>query len=238
MPPIDLLIWQILDLNNGIYKNTARDNLLIEWQGNWKKGTYGRWTHQLIPNIQMWIDRSGGEIDYCLTQPPSGHGCFRKSLFQRRRSQTSAERRMTLNELLQLLDTVIMERENHSTCLHESEISVHMRLEDDKNRIHYNTATIHSRSYSAHLSSGSDVKSSVYQRVHAGIGAREKKQSLLDTLVHLQGRLTVVPIPEMKVKDTPINYLNDNGFYPIAYANDIAILQTECQKQEVKVKSR
>lgn len=60
------------------------------WQEKWRDGTKGRWTYRLIPDIQTWIERPYGEVDYFLTQALSGHGCFKKYLHDRRRTDTDS----------------------------------------------------------------------------------------------------------------------------------------------------
>ncbi|XP_070853696.1 uncharacterized protein [Drosophila suzukii] len=47
------------------------------WQAAWDAG---RWTHQLIPSIEQWVNRKHGQVDFYLTQALSGHGCFRSFL--------------------------------------------------------------------------------------------------------------------------------------------------------------
>lgn len=42
--------------------------------------TKGRWTHRLIPQVDNWVNRKHGELNYYLTQMLSGHGCFRAYL--------------------------------------------------------------------------------------------------------------------------------------------------------------
>lgn len=50
------------------------------WQEEWDASDKGRWTYQLIPNIEAWVNRKHGEVNFDLTQFLSGHGCFRKYL--------------------------------------------------------------------------------------------------------------------------------------------------------------
>lgn len=50
------------------------------WQLQWDAAEKGRWTHRLIPRIDVWLNRSHGEVNYYLTQMLSGHGCFREYL--------------------------------------------------------------------------------------------------------------------------------------------------------------
>lgn len=89
IPPIKLLTLERVERYNGVNEKDAKDNLMQRWQQDWNVGTKGRWTRRLIPEIKKWIDRSYGEVDYFLTQALSGHGCFRKYLFERKRSDTS-----------------------------------------------------------------------------------------------------------------------------------------------------
>ncbi|GBP14366.1 hypothetical protein EVAR_98823_1 [Eumeta japonica] len=56
----------------------------------WKKG---RWTHRLIPQIDFWLNRNHGEVNYYLTQMLSGHGCFRAYLHRFKQNPTRDSRR-------------------------------------------------------------------------------------------------------------------------------------------------
>ena len=88
IPPIELLIKERLEAYSGEDKKVVRTRLMTRWQDKWERGVYGRWTWRLIPNIQQWIDRPFGEVDYYLTQALSGHGCFKKYLHNRRRAES------------------------------------------------------------------------------------------------------------------------------------------------------
>lgn len=55
-------------------------NSLHRWQILWDAATNGRWTHHLIPQVAVWMNREHGEVNYYLTQLLSGHGCFRAYL--------------------------------------------------------------------------------------------------------------------------------------------------------------
>lgn len=46
----------------------------------WDASTKGRWTHRLIPQVDVWIGREHGQVNYYLTQMLSGHGCYRAYL--------------------------------------------------------------------------------------------------------------------------------------------------------------
>lgn len=88
VPPIELLFRERHERYSGVDKATIRHNIMTEWQDKWANAQYGRWTHSLIPNIEEWISRPYGEVDYFLTQAISGHGCYRKYLFDRNRAES------------------------------------------------------------------------------------------------------------------------------------------------------
>ena len=90
IPPIHLLVKENTAKYGGISKVEARRHLMETWQREWENTTKGRWTYLLIPNIEAWVNRKHGEVDYYLTQALSGHGCFRKYLFDRRRAENPA----------------------------------------------------------------------------------------------------------------------------------------------------
>ncbi|CAB0038776.1 unnamed protein product [Trichogramma brassicae] len=48
-----------------------------KWQEAWDRSKKARWTHRLIPNIRVWIERRHGELNYHLTQLLTGHGFFK-----------------------------------------------------------------------------------------------------------------------------------------------------------------
>ena len=59
---------------------TARANTIQAWQKRWEEETRGRWTARLIPLVDDWLLRKGGEVDFYLTQFLTGHGLFRAYL--------------------------------------------------------------------------------------------------------------------------------------------------------------
>lgn len=85
IPPIELIIKERTEVYRGLDKERVGENVIESWQHKWNNGTYGRWTYTLIPDIKDWINRPYGEVDYYLTQALSGHGNFRKYLYERRR---------------------------------------------------------------------------------------------------------------------------------------------------------
>lgn len=88
IPPIELQIEERNERYTGVAKDVAKENLARRWQEKWDNGVHGRWTYRLIPNVQRWIKRPYGEVDYFLTQALTGHGCFSRYLYDRRRSTT------------------------------------------------------------------------------------------------------------------------------------------------------
>ena len=90
MPPIDILAKERKklyaergrDANINIIRQLVRTETLSEWQIRWSLSSKGRWTHRLIPQLEVWMNRKHGEIDFYLTQFLTGHGCFREYLFK------------------------------------------------------------------------------------------------------------------------------------------------------------
>jgi len=60
----------------------VRATSLNQWQTMWDASSKGRWTHRLIPKVEIWVNRPHGELNYYLTQMISGHGCFRAYLYK------------------------------------------------------------------------------------------------------------------------------------------------------------
>uniref|UniRef100_A0A2M4BC28 Putative waldo-6 aae n=1 Tax=Anopheles marajoara TaxID=58244 RepID=A0A2M4BC28_9DIPT len=58
-------------------REAARRRSVARWQRQWDQAKDGRWTHRLIPDLEPWLSRRHGEVDFFLTQFLSGHGCFR-----------------------------------------------------------------------------------------------------------------------------------------------------------------
>lgn len=59
-----------------------REHTMDSWQELWTAEHRGRWTARLVPNIQTWMDRKHGEVDFYLTQFLTGHGIFYAYLFK------------------------------------------------------------------------------------------------------------------------------------------------------------
>lgn len=84
MIPIGLLVQEdmLCYESRGVrgIRNSVRANTMVQWQNSWDDSTKGRWTHRMIPNLERWVNRKQGEVNFYLTQVLSGHGCFRKYL--------------------------------------------------------------------------------------------------------------------------------------------------------------
>jgi hypothetical protein len=75
-PPIDLLAKERQAVYNGQKKVDAKELTMQKWKERWDTSTKGRWTHQLVGNLNAWCERKHGELNYHLTQMLTGHGCF------------------------------------------------------------------------------------------------------------------------------------------------------------------
>ena len=86
--PIDLLAWERKEIytkkdtvNVEDIRKQTRQNVIQKWQQRWNSERRGRWTARLITNINDWVQREHGEINYYLTQLFSGHGYFQMYLY-------------------------------------------------------------------------------------------------------------------------------------------------------------
>lgn len=84
--PIDLLarerkkIYSAKLENLPLDKKHIREQTIQRWQERWDQESRARWTRRLIPNLEPWVARRSGEVNYYLTQMLTGHGYFRKYL--------------------------------------------------------------------------------------------------------------------------------------------------------------
>ncbi|XP_054272570.1 UDP-glycosyltransferase UGT5-like [Macrosteles quadrilineatus] len=84
--PVKLLAVE----RKAIYRRRGEDEARTEertrtyqlWQEGWEQETRGLWTRRLIQQVQPWVDRRYGEVDFYLTQFLTGHGFFRSYLFR------------------------------------------------------------------------------------------------------------------------------------------------------------
>ncbi|KAL7730750.1 hypothetical protein ACLKA6_003520 [Drosophila palustris] len=95
MIPVDILAMEMreiylarAEMGNGVpvdaIRRAERQASLVTWQVRWDSATNGRWTHQLIPKVEEWLNRGRGEVNFHLTQFLTGHGGFRKYLHKYR----------------------------------------------------------------------------------------------------------------------------------------------------------
>jgi len=92
LAPIEAMISEIKKLyqvkqDNGnelteANRKEERLRTISYWQTKWQNSEKGRWTFQLIPNLELWINRRHGEVNHYLTQILSGHGCFKEYLYK------------------------------------------------------------------------------------------------------------------------------------------------------------
>ncbi|CAB0041395.1 unnamed protein product [Trichogramma brassicae] len=80
VPPLALLADERARLY-GRRREDAKDEerlaTLSKWQEAWDRSKKARWTHRLIPNIRVWIERRHRELNYHLTQLLTGQGFFK-----------------------------------------------------------------------------------------------------------------------------------------------------------------
>lgn len=82
--PIDLLVREraLLYEKGKEEKANIQEETLRLWQERWEVSTKGEWTRRLIPDIERWVGRDHGDLDFHLTQILSGHGCFEAYLYR------------------------------------------------------------------------------------------------------------------------------------------------------------
>lgn len=69
-------------------RTIKRAESMATWQSQWDAAEHGRWTHRLIPNLRVWVDRRHGQLDFYVTQFLSGHGCFKQYLHRIGRTES------------------------------------------------------------------------------------------------------------------------------------------------------
>ena len=86
-PPIDLLAEERTELFKAKKKlktekaverakRDARRSLLWKWKDRLSTCGKGEWTRMLICDLEQWMNRAHGQLNFHLTQVLSGHGCF------------------------------------------------------------------------------------------------------------------------------------------------------------------
>jgi hypothetical protein len=89
--PIDPMVegrTNILEGKQAKSENTRR--IRKKWQERWSNSTKGGWTRKLIPQIEPWLTRKHGQMDFHLTQALTGHGCFGAYLHRIGKADTPA----------------------------------------------------------------------------------------------------------------------------------------------------
>lgn len=90
--PIDLLIDEIQKIEHSNKtietRKEVRINTIKIWQARWDVTENGKWTRDIIPDINKWLDNKG-ETNYYLTQVLTGHGCFQKYLNKIKKSNNT-----------------------------------------------------------------------------------------------------------------------------------------------------
>ena len=91
--PIDLLARErkpVFTRKAEVEKATAKKEARIytreRWKERWDSDTKGRWTARLINQLDTWLDRDHGEVNYYLTQLLTGHGYFRAYLYRMKKT--------------------------------------------------------------------------------------------------------------------------------------------------------
>jgi len=94
-PPIDLLAEERAEVYRGKkktktqraiqrVKQDARCALLQKWKDRLTNSSKGEWTRALVRDLEQWMSRKHGQLNFHLTQVLSGHGCFDQYLFKMR----------------------------------------------------------------------------------------------------------------------------------------------------------
>uniref|UniRef100_A0A2M3ZKB8 Putative reverse transcriptase n=1 Tax=Anopheles braziliensis TaxID=58242 RepID=A0A2M3ZKB8_9DIPT len=96
MVPIDLLLqedvrcYRRAEAGAGAAaagRRQERAQTILLWQRRWSASAttqgasrYIRWTHSILPEVEPWVTRGHGSVDFHLAQVLSGHGFFREYL--------------------------------------------------------------------------------------------------------------------------------------------------------------
>ncbi len=62
-------------------RREERQVVLRKWKERLSESCKGEWTRLLIRNLDVWLGRSHGQMNFYLTQVISGHGAFNAYLF-------------------------------------------------------------------------------------------------------------------------------------------------------------
>lgn len=77
-PPVDLKVVEMASVFRGVSKVDARQNTMKNWQEEWEYGYTDKalWTKSLVKDVNAWIERKHGSVNFFLTQFLTGHGRF------------------------------------------------------------------------------------------------------------------------------------------------------------------
>ena len=78
--------WAEEDLKRRLL--SVRMEAMSEWQELWDSTTESRWTYLWIPQVTQMVGKGHYRIDFCVTQILTGHGCFRKYLYDIRKENS------------------------------------------------------------------------------------------------------------------------------------------------------
>jgi len=62
---------------------------IVAWQARWDRASTARWTHRLLPDLSLWLEKPPLNMTFRLTQALSGHGCFKQYLQKMNRAEDS-----------------------------------------------------------------------------------------------------------------------------------------------------
>ncbi len=62
-------------------RHEERQVTLCKWKERLSKSSKGEWTCLLIHNLEVWLERRHGQMNFYVTQVMSGHGAFNAYLF-------------------------------------------------------------------------------------------------------------------------------------------------------------
>lgn len=93
--PVDLLAFErkrIYGRSADIGREDAavveRDRTIQTWQDRWTEERTGNWTRRLVKDLRPWIGRKFGDVNFYVTQFLTGHGYFRRYLYNMNRVRT------------------------------------------------------------------------------------------------------------------------------------------------------
>nr|BAC57910.1 reverse transcriptase [Anopheles gambiae] len=64
------------NIAGSVARNMERVTTMERWQREWDESVHGRWTYRLIPDVNRWISRRFGGVDFFLSQFLSSHGFY------------------------------------------------------------------------------------------------------------------------------------------------------------------